>query len=441
MIGAGRTSTRRRGMVLIVTMLVLFALAGMVLVMGRAARVEAAASANAAAQAQALAIERGAEQYVLGILAGASGGAAPQLGDDDLAGIGVGDGYFWVVRPPDVDAGSTQIRFGLSDEAGKINLNTVDPQSLLRLTLIPEELAAAIIDWRDPDDTVLPNGAESETYLALADGYYSKNADFETVEELLLVRGMTRSMLYGDPSSDAAGALFSSPWTRLGLYDLFTVYSAEPNTSADGARRVNLADPTRRQQLRDAINKTLGSSRANAIVAAMGAANYRDLFEFAAAVKLTADELDQLADVLTGSNAAVLRGRININSAPKDILRTLPGLEESDVDQLLARRPAAVAAKPTGIAWVADALGTKAIGLGNQITSRSFQYSADIIAVAGNGRGLRRCRIVVDVSDTTPRIAYRRDITERGWPLDATILDSLRRGEGLNGGAGGGSVQ
>jgi hypothetical protein len=100
---------------------------------------------------------------------------------------------------------------------------------------------------------------------------------------------------------------------------------------------------------------------------------------------------------------------------------------------------------------VLDTLGVKARGLGKVITGKTSQYSADIIAVTGNGRAFKRVRIVVDASGDTPQIVYRRELTDRGWPMDPQILASLRAGEGLettgsttgNGGRGmsGGSIR
>jgi hypothetical protein len=85
----------------------------------------------------------------------------------------------------------------------------------------------------------------------------------------------------------------------------------------------------------------------------------------------------------------------------------------------------------TSLAWVYDALGAKAIGIGSQITTRNYQYSADIVATSGNGRAFKRVRIVVDTRNGTPSIIYRRDITDRGWPMDPQILASLRAGNAM----------
>jgi hypothetical protein len=65
------------------------------------------------------------------------------------------------------------------------------------------------------------------------------------------------------------------------------------------------------------------------------------------------------------------------------------------------------------------------------VTGKSYQYTADILAVSNDGRAFRRVRVVVDATGTLPKIIHRRDLTERGWPLDRRILDSLRTGNGV----------
>ncbi|HEX8949124.1 MAG TPA: helix-hairpin-helix domain-containing protein, partial [Dissulfurispiraceae bacterium] len=41
------------------------------------------------------------------------------------------------------------------------------------------------------------HGAESDYYMSLPNPYKAKNADFDTLEELLLVKGVTPELLYG----------------------------------------------------------------------------------------------------------------------------------------------------------------------------------------------------------------------------------------------------
>ncbi len=89
----------------------------------------------------------------------------------------------------------------VSDESGRIDINEADEAVISAafagrgLTAAKaSELAAAIIDWRDPDDTALTNGAERLEYQALGKSYGPRNAAFETLGELRQVRGMTDNL-------------------------------------------------------------------------------------------------------------------------------------------------------------------------------------------------------------------------------------------------------
>src|SRR5688500_17847294 len=54
-----------------------------------------------------------------------------------------------------------------------------------------DELAQAIMDWRDPDDLARPRGAEREAYERRGRLALPANGPFREVEELLQVEGMT----------------------------------------------------------------------------------------------------------------------------------------------------------------------------------------------------------------------------------------------------------
>jgi len=109
----------------------------------------------------------------------------------------------------------------VANEAGKIDINTADSR-LLKIMLSPfqldEQEAAVIVDsildWRDQDQLHRLHGAENDYYQALPTPYQCKNDSFDSVEELLLVRGITRKIFYG------------------GLRDMVTVYGE----AAEGPR-------------------------------------------------------------------------------------------------------------------------------------------------------------------------------------------------------------
>jgi len=237
-VGAGR-----RGTILVVVLLAIAALAGMVLVIARAARVEAMTSGNHVAAAQAAAAERAAEQYVVALLA-SQRDTVMTLDQSYFAAVPVGNaGAFWLVRPDYGDPALPQ--FGLVDEPSKLNLNRVTGHELLgNFPSIPRELAYSIVDWRDANDDVTEGGAEDAHYAALPTPYHCKNASFETVEELLLVRGAYPELLYGDGvtgtparygiGAAAIGGLSEQDVLARGLFNYLTVYSRQPATSTGG---------------------------------------------------------------------------------------------------------------------------------------------------------------------------------------------------------------
>jgi general secretion pathway protein K len=78
------------------------------------------------------------------------------------------------------------------------------------------------MDWLDPDDLHRVNGAESDYYRSLSPPYSAKNGPFDTVEELLWVRGVTSSLFFGYGETAATQRDNSRP---IGLREIFTVDS------------------------------------------------------------------------------------------------------------------------------------------------------------------------------------------------------------------------
>lgn len=111
-------------------------------------------------------------------------------------------------------------------EDGKININLVS-ESLLRKIIgnmgledeARDEVISSIMDWRDPDDFYRLNGAENDYYRSLPDPYDCKNGNLDSIEELLLIKGVTRELFYGKIKKEDGGR------ERVGLKDLFSVYS------------------------------------------------------------------------------------------------------------------------------------------------------------------------------------------------------------------------
>lgn len=93
----------------------------------------------------------------------------------------------------------------ITDESGKVDINTT-PEVILRnllsnLGLGLDEvniIVDSMMDWKDPDDLHRLHGAENDYYLSLPNPYKARNAKFETLEELILVKGLTPEILYGN---------------------------------------------------------------------------------------------------------------------------------------------------------------------------------------------------------------------------------------------------
>jgi len=105
----------------------------------------------------------------------------------------------------DGQAGDGHYTVSIMDESGKVDINRVSDVVLKNLLInagVKEEDADTVVDsvmdWKDPDDLHRLNGAESDYYMSLPNPYKAKNANFDTVEELVLVKGMTPEILYGD---------------------------------------------------------------------------------------------------------------------------------------------------------------------------------------------------------------------------------------------------
>lgn len=110
----------------------------------------------------------------------------------------------------DIPLGLGLYRYDLTDEESKININVITrPRllSMLELTGVEDPrrrsiIADSILDWIDSDHLHKLNGAEDEYYESLGLPYEAKDRRIDTLEELLLVRGMTPAIFYGGVSED-----------------------------------------------------------------------------------------------------------------------------------------------------------------------------------------------------------------------------------------------
>jgi type II secretory pathway component PulK len=191
-------------------------------------------------------------------------------------------GLFSIIAPlgpDDTPSDALPYRFGVIDEGGKINLNALMQMDssgqmlynmLMQLPNMTEDVANSILDWLDPDDTPRENGAESDYYSSQTPPYQAKNGPLDSLEELLLVKGVTPQLLYGndknrngilDPDEDDGSGVCDLGWSAY-----LTVFSRTLNIDASGNPRiyVNSSDLN---TLYTNLTNVVGADLANYILA------------------------------------------------------------------------------------------------------------------------------------------------------------------------------
>ena len=465
---AGRR--RSRGSILIIVMWVCLGLVAIALYFANAMTYELRASDNRVSGLAADQAIEGAARYVGYILYNdATNGAVPDPAEFSCADVPIGDAHFWLIgRDPARDTSTTaptEPYFSLVDEGAKLNLNTANTNVLSYLPNMTVDFASAILDWRSTNSS----GAYSLDYAPL--GYEEKEAPFETDDELRLVYGATVDLLAGDDlnrngvldanETDASGtgALNS------GLFEYTTVWTREPNFHSDGTSLTNVNTATQAQlqaffegegignatvistSLHTSISGSSGGTGGRGGGGGGGggtttASPCNNLLDFALRCQTTgmseADFAKIYSDVTTSTNT-YFYGRVNVNTASGDVLTALfMGLSDNisqeiasgAADTLITYR-AQNPANLNSIWWLIDALGnnnqiiTTLKGSGDYVTTRSFQFTADIAAVGPFGRGYRRVKFIFDTSEGTPVIVYRQDLSRLGWALGDKVRQTL----------------
>ncbi|MRR08304.1 MAG: general secretion pathway protein GspK, partial [Deltaproteobacteria bacterium] len=128
--------------------------------------------------------------------------------------------------------------FRLLSESGKIDINKMTDLTgivlknlLLSMDVSQEKadtIVDSILDWIDSDNLRRLSGAEDEYYLSLQVPYRAKNAPFDTLEELLLVKGVTPDILFGNKE-------------RRGIIHYLTIYGTSSKININAAPKEVLA--------------------------------------------------------------------------------------------------------------------------------------------------------------------------------------------------------
>jgi len=317
--------------------------------------------------------------------------------------------------PEEMAGGLYRVR--VHDACGRIDINEADLETLARLTG-DLNVAAAIIDWRDEGEAVTGEGAEADFYQSLPYPYLPRDAPFQSPGELLLVRGVTPEMFYGTKD-------------RVGLADLITVESLSPNKTANGDMRVNLNEfgswnePSFQQWVMLKLGSVINQYDAGekGIMGGLeelrkqGISGYTSLAQLATAAHLDYDKIAQLIDLVTVESAAVLRGRVNANTAPQEVIAALPGSSVIIAQSMIERREQApfltlgevvtfLVEQPNGPAVFEQMI--------DHVTTKSSSFLIESMGWAATGRSHRTLTALVRRQPDSVTVVRQ---AEQDWPM------------------------
>jgi competence ComEA-like helix-hairpin-helix protein len=294
----------------------------------------------------------------------------------DFENVPLGRGRFQVFRrAPEAEGGG--IIYGIADQESRLNLNTASANQFTNLDGMTADILAAIVAWRTPattnpaptSATPAAGGANADYYLSLRPPYLPRNGPFQTVRELLMVRGVTPQLLLGsdvnqngfldrddDPADQDPRGPRPPPARQPGWAALLTVTDTDKDVGADGQPRVNpqTADQTtlttvagitqpiaqaivsyrnqnRLQTLDDLLSVTAqtqggGNSRNGAQNNSSPSGGSQNSSGNSGPSVISQDLLEQIADHLTLAGGDQ-QGLINLNTAPLEVLICLPGVD------------------------------------------------------------------------------------------------------------------
>jgi general secretion pathway protein K len=228
---APKHSKRRNGedgIALLIALLFVVLLTVLVVEFVYETQVEATHTAGHQRSTEAMLTAKSAVAMAMSILeadmyqqAGVPQGTPQNLGGAPTQNFGEGyDGFdeYWAQGVPFQERNEAVMQCSITDEFGKLNLNALinlqtgqeQPILIEALRILFETRAIdldpvdAILDWIDIDESPRPGGVESEYYQSLEVPYTSRNGPMASIEELLLIPGITPDAYFGDPLNDLA---------------------------------------------------------------------------------------------------------------------------------------------------------------------------------------------------------------------------------------------
>jgi len=346
------------------------------------------------------------------------------------------DGTRGVVRLVDLDPGSPAV---ITPENAKLDINTATAEMLALVPGLDAAIAGRIVEARG----VSP---------------------FTSVGQLLQVEGVTPAILFG-AGEDAGGepapgaepdplVLPEVPGSAGGLGRLLTVFSFDPNVQVGieggsdfrGNLRVNL-DQSWSEELGRAIADRFDQGTADIVKGLMESGRTfgadSELVRVLVDNGVGAEAWPEILDVFTTSDDQFLRGRVDLNTAPAEVLACIPGIASEraaaivdareGIDPLMRRSPSWVVAEglltPEEFVLAADWVTTRSsqwrvrleAGIEPGDPLSGFDESAPMTLdqmleswdepPGGAMEHRVTLEAVIDVASTRPRVAYLREVT------------------------------
>jgi competence ComEA-like helix-hairpin-helix protein len=278
----------------------------------------------------------------------------------DFENVPFGRGRIRVFRRARSDEGGGLV-YGISDEESRLNINLASPDQLTNIDGLTPDIAASIVAWRSDASAGAAGGAEADYYAGLQPPYVPRNAPFQTVRELLMVRDVTREALLGDGANqndvlDSGEGQGNDSSVSLdgGWYDIMTVNSTGKDLDAAGKQRVNVQTA---DQAALAEVQGISPAIARAIIAYRGQNQFQSIADLLSVTASTGstngaaarnnssgqtvidDQLFmQIADEVTIGDGTDLAGLVNINTAGLDVLTCLPGIDRVLAQSIVSYR-------------------------------------------------------------------------------------------------------
>lgn len=408
------------------------------------------------------------------------------------------------------------VRYGITDECSKLDLNAASDVQLRTLfeRVIPQDATNAIdinvlvdslMDWREPGANPRPNGAKDEYYKELDPPYRCKSAPFSTIEELLLVKGFTAWVVFGEdynrngllelnendgdasfPPDNSDGALFA------GIAPYLTLWSRELNVSNDQRPRINLnmQDTQKLQELlEEQFNPEIvsyvmqvrgGGAAFNSVMNLLPApptpeteedqqnlppttqpddlaqdpatsqpttnpadgidagleqpttdlSQSGDASENSQAQKPpefkdltselppgTVEDLPLILDRLTTDPVPMFTGRINVNTAPREVLDTIPELTNDEVEAIVAARGALAPEERSTSAWLVrnNVLDLyKYRWILPKLATKSAVFQVESVGYADHAGVMDRINVIFEMRGPIAQVIYTRNLDALG---------------------------